>query len=54
MEGDQVQEYVSGCVRGLLEGKDESMKSGIPKVAGTTKKETFQLSTALIVFYNRK
>ena len=38
MEGDQVQEYVSGCVRGLLEGKDESMRSGIRKVAGSTKK----------------
>lgn len=38
MEEDQVQEYMSDCVRGLLQGKDESIRSGIPKVAKTRKK----------------
>ena len=38
MEEDQVQEYMSDCVRGLLQGKDESMRSGIPMVAETKKK----------------
>ena len=34
----KVQEYMSNCVRGLLQGKDESMRTGIPKVAETRKK----------------